>query len=417
MYDLGGGTFDAAVLRKTDDGFATLGTPEGIEHLGGADFDDAVFEYVRRVLGPAFAQLDPTDPAVRTAAARLRAECVLAKESLSRDTEATIPVALPGLQTEVRLTRQDFEDLVRPALMSTVESLRRTVRSARVPVDEIAATVLAGGSSRIPLVAELITGELQLPVAVGTHPKHTVALGAALLAARDAGRVGVDEPTGRFNPRHDRPGPAFRTGAHRRPVVRSGAGRSDLGHRPESRGDPTAGAGPGRGERERVHGSTGSGLFGMPNQTGVLHPASGRRRRSLMLVGAIVAVAAILVGTLLVTKPWRSTAAAGSPTVGTVVDTPTGSTGSPSVPTSTSTAALLVVTVDIIVTIGVVITPASSSSSSPPPSRRSAASPPASAARWSPSLSPVCTATHPNCPATRRRPPARTSSPSGSGTR
>src|SRR6478609_9441104 len=198
VYDLGGGTFDAAVLRKTDDGFSTLGTPEGIEHLGGADFDDAVFEYVRRVLGPAFVHLDPTDPAVRTSAARLRAECVLAKESLSRDTEATIPVALPGLQTEVRLTRQDFEDLVRPALMSTVESLRRTVRSARVPVDEIAATVLAGGSSRIPLVAELITSELQLPVAVGTHPKHTVALGAALLAARDAGRPVVEEPTGRL---------------------------------------------------------------------------------------------------------------------------------------------------------------------------------------------------------------------------
>jgi molecular chaperone DnaK (HSP70) len=184
VYDLGGGTFDAATLRKTDEGFVTLGSPEGIEHLGGADFDDVVFEYVRRIIGPALAQLDPADPAVRTAAARLRAECVLAKESLSRDTEATIPVTLPGTQTEVRLTRQDFEDAVRPALMATVESLHRAMRSARVTVDQIAATVLAGGSSRIPLVAELITGELQLPVAVATHPKHTVALGAALLAER-----------------------------------------------------------------------------------------------------------------------------------------------------------------------------------------------------------------------------------------
>src|SRR6478735_3105282 len=334
VYDLGGGTFDAAVLRKTDDGFATMGTPEGIEHLGGADFDDAVFEYVRRVLGTAFSQLDPTDPAVRNAAGRLRAECVLAKESLSRDTEAAIPVALPGLQTEVRLTRQDFEDLVRPALMSTVESLRRTVRSARVPVDEIAATVLAGGSSRIPLVAELITGELQLPVAVGTHPKHTVALGAALLAARDAGRVGVDEPTGRWTPGMIAPvlpsGPVPTVDPSSGPVPVGATWDTDQ----KAAATPPPGPAVAAGESEST--STGSGLFGMPNQTGVLHPASGRRRRSLMLVGASVAVAAILVGTLLVTKPWRSTAAAGSPTVGTVVQTPTGSTRSSSVPTSTS---------------------------------------------------------------------------------
>ena len=360
VYDLGGGTFDAAVLRKTDDGFTTLGTPEGIEHLGGADFDDAVFEYVRRVLGPAFAQLDPTDPAVRLAAARLRAECVLAKESLSRDTEATIPVALPGLQTEVRLTRQDFEDLVRPALMSTVESLRRTVRSARVPVDEIAATVLAGGSSRIPLVAELITGELQLPVAVGTHPKHTVALGAALLAARDAGRVGPDEPTGRWNP--DMVAPVLPSGPV--PVAGPASGPVPVGATWDT--DQKAAATPASGPLPAVGESgataTGSGLFGMPNQTGVLHPASGRRRRSLMLVGAIAAVAAILVGTLLVTKPWRSTAAAGSPTVGTAAATPTGSTassGSSSVPPSSPSPSR-----------------SSPSSSSPPPSSPSSSSPP-----------------------------------------
>jgi len=320
VYDLGGGTFDAAVLRKVDDGFTTLGTPEGIEHLGGADFDDAVFEYVRRVLGPAFAQLDPTDPAVRTAAARLRAECVLAKESLSRDTEATIPVALPGLQTEVRLTRQDFEDLVRPALMSTVESLRRTVRSARVPVDEIAATVLAGGSSRIPLVAELITGELQLPVAVGTHPKHTVALGAALLAARDAGRVGVDEPTGRWNPGMIAPvlpsGPV--------PTVGASSGSVPVGATWET--DQKAAASPPSGSTpvgdETAATATGSGLFGMPNQTGVVHEESGRRRRSWLVVGAVAAVAAVLVGALLVTQPWKGTGAAGNPTVGTTTASP-----------------------------------------------------------------------------------------------
>ena len=192
VYDLGGGTFDAAVLAKTDDGFEILGVPEGIEHLGGADFDDAVFDHVRRVLGSTFTDLNPLDPTVRAAAARLRAECVQAKEDLSRDTETTIPVSLPGIQTEVRLTRQEFEDLIRPSLMGTVESLRRALRSAKITPDQVAATVLAGGSSRIPLVAELIGSELRLPVAVGTHPKHAVALGAALIAGQDIGRTPTD---------------------------------------------------------------------------------------------------------------------------------------------------------------------------------------------------------------------------------
>src|SRR4029453_16169058 len=50
VYDLGGGTFDAAVLRKTDSGFEILGKPEGIEHLGGIDFAEAGFAPVRDAL-------------------------------------------------------------------------------------------------------------------------------------------------------------------------------------------------------------------------------------------------------------------------------------------------------------------------------------------------------------------------------
>ena len=224
VYDLGGGTFDAAVLRKTDAGFEILGVPEGIEHLGGADFDDAVFDHVRRVLGSTFTDLNPLDPTVRGAAARLRAECVQAKEDLSRDTETTIPVSLPGIQTEVRLTRQEFEDLIRPSLMGTVESLRRALRSAKITPDQVAATVLAGGSSRIPLVAELIGSELRLPVAVGTHPKHAVALGAALIAGRDIGRTPAERPTAALPPDRQHPTPTHhRTLGHQRASTRSPA--------------------------------------------------------------------------------------------------------------------------------------------------------------------------------------------------
>ncbi len=73
VYDLGGGTFDAAVVRKGDDGgtgFGLLGRPEGLERLGGIDFDEAVFEHVREGMPDAFAELDDTDPAVLSAVAR-----------------------------------------------------------------------------------------------------------------------------------------------------------------------------------------------------------------------------------------------------------------------------------------------------------------------------------------------------------
>ncbi|MFY9633833.1 MAG: Hsp70 family protein, partial [Cellulosimicrobium cellulans] len=60
VYDLGGGTFDTAILKKAGNGrFDFLGSPDGIEGLGGADFDAAVLRYVASHTGEALAALDP----------------------------------------------------------------------------------------------------------------------------------------------------------------------------------------------------------------------------------------------------------------------------------------------------------------------------------------------------------------------
>ncbi|HEX8519303.1 MAG TPA: Hsp70 family protein [Pseudonocardia sp.] len=200
VYDLGGGTFDAAVVRKAADGtFALLGHPSGIERLGGVDFDDAVFAHVREAVGAAWDELDPDDPAVRTAVAGLRRECTAAKETLSADTEVMIPVLLPGLHTMVRLGRAEFEDMIRPAVAETVEALRRAVASAAVEPGDLDAVLLVGGSSRIPLVAQMVSAELGRPVAVDADPKSVVAAGAAL-AARNlqapAAEAVEEEPAG-----------------------------------------------------------------------------------------------------------------------------------------------------------------------------------------------------------------------------
>ena len=187
IYDLGGGTFDAAVLRTADraGGFELLGRPEGIDRLGGIDFDEAVFDHVQAELGAEWDTLDPTDDMVLTAVGGLRRECIAAKEALSQDTEVTIPVTLPGVHRMVRLDRTRFEEMIRPAVEETVAALGSALASAELPDGVVPTIVLAGGSSRIPLVRAIVERELGLPIAVDIDPKGLIAVGTAL-AARDA---------------------------------------------------------------------------------------------------------------------------------------------------------------------------------------------------------------------------------------
>lgn len=181
VYDLGGKTFDAAVVRKlAADRFVLAGPPEELE-VGGLDFDEVVFQHVVEALRPGWDALDPTDPAVLTAVAELRRCCTAAKEMLSADTEVLIPVVLPGIATQdVRLGRAEFEAMIRPAVEETVAALDRALRSAGTPPHELAAVLLVGGSSRIPLVTQEVSA--QLGRAVSPAPNGMVAIGAALEA-------------------------------------------------------------------------------------------------------------------------------------------------------------------------------------------------------------------------------------------
>ena len=182
VYDLGGGTFDATVLGRTEAGIDVLGTPEGIERLGGADLDDAVLSFVNHAAGGALAELDLGDASTVVALARLRQDCILAKEALSLDTETVIPVFLPGRHLDVALSRSQFEDLIRAEVDSTIGTLSRTLRSAGIAPSRLSAVLLVGGSSQIPLVARMIGQQLGCPTVIDAHPKHPVALGAAAVA-------------------------------------------------------------------------------------------------------------------------------------------------------------------------------------------------------------------------------------------
>ena len=186
VYDFGGGTLDIALVQRDDSGFRLIGRPEGMERFGGIDIDAAIVAFVDTQLDGAIAALDPNDPAVQAAVARLRDDCRSAKEALSGDTDTSISVSLPGLQTNVRLTRAELEDMVRPRIVETVESLDRAVRSAGLTFDRVSRVLLVGGSSRMPLVGEMIRQRTGRPISVDAHPKFAIALGAAAFGATHA---------------------------------------------------------------------------------------------------------------------------------------------------------------------------------------------------------------------------------------
>jgi actin-like ATPase involved in cell morphogenesis len=187
VYDLGGGTFDAAVVRSTgaasDGGFELCGEPAGEEQLGGVDFDQAVLDHVVEVLGDRWPSGEDGDPGTLSAVAQVRAAVVEAKESLSTDLEVAIPVVLPAWSGQVRLTRAEFEARIGERIERTVTTFAAALTAAGVTAGELHAVLLAGGSSRIPLVAELLGERLHVPVAVDAHPKFAVCQGAAVAGA------------------------------------------------------------------------------------------------------------------------------------------------------------------------------------------------------------------------------------------
>ncbi|WP_281689437.1 Hsp70 family protein [Pseudonocardia thermophila] len=206
VYDLGGGTFSAAVLAGDADGTPVVrGLTVGLDgvggsDLGGVDFDEQVLAHVREAIGDAWdpawdqAGVEDTDPDVLAAVAALRRECTSAKEALSADVDSAVQVMLPGVHTRVRIARADFEDRIRPQVAETVPALRRALAAAGIDATALHTVLLVGGSSRIPLVPQLVSAGLGRPVTVDSDPRTTAARGAALAAQRAAAAVAAAAP-------------------------------------------------------------------------------------------------------------------------------------------------------------------------------------------------------------------------------
>jgi actin-like ATPase involved in cell morphogenesis len=203
VYDLGGGTFDTAVLRCAEGGFVIQGRPGGDPHLGGELFDELLTQHVASQLPDDVRNaLAVSDEVIwRQAAAGLRAAARTAKEQLSSQDYAELIVALPTGMVPVRVERADLEALIEPHIAETVELLVRTIADAGLTPADLDAVYLTGGASRTPLVESRLRDALPgVTVLRRADPKLAVALGATLPAAIRALDVTspiaiVDEPT------------------------------------------------------------------------------------------------------------------------------------------------------------------------------------------------------------------------------
>ena len=186
VYDLGGGTFDTALLQRTDRGFEVVGVPGGDENIGGENFDHRLFRYFGSCLAEADAELwdqmmTSDDRKWKRAALDLLVQARRAKEALSSytSTQVFVPVA----DRDIVVNRSQFEAMIIDDIERTVDLMEDTVIDAGMKVEDLAAIFLVGGSSRVPLVAQMVTERFGSRVITRDEPKGVVALGAARLAA------------------------------------------------------------------------------------------------------------------------------------------------------------------------------------------------------------------------------------------
>lgn len=183
VYDLGGGTFDTAVLRRVADGFEVVGAPGGDERLGGEDFDERLYQHlgarIAEIDGDAWEQLRFADERPwRRANQEFRSEVRRAKEALSLNSDYTVYVGAPA-DLELRVTRDEFEALISADVAKSVDELMSTIARAGVSRNQVASVYLAGGSSRIPLVSRQVGSRLGMVPETFGDPKLITAIGAA----------------------------------------------------------------------------------------------------------------------------------------------------------------------------------------------------------------------------------------------
>ncbi|OSC24653.1 molecular chaperone [Mycobacterium vulneris] len=130
----------------------------------------------------------PSGNAAIGSLSRLRSACRIAKEELSSGTVATLTDGLTGTRGEVRLTRHELDDAIRPSLNSAISALDEAL--ARNGIRDLVAVVSTGGGANLPTVTTALSRHFRVPVTTTPRPQLTAAVGAALRAAHGPGDAG-----------------------------------------------------------------------------------------------------------------------------------------------------------------------------------------------------------------------------------
>ena len=187
VYDLGGGTFDVSILELGDGVFEVKST-SGNNKLGGDDFDKKIIDYIVEDIKEEH-DVDLSDN--KMALQRIKEEAEKAKKTLSSatSTDISLPFITAELNYETTLTRAKFESLVGDLVESTLDPVRKALKDAKLKASDIDKVILVGGSTRIPMVQELVKKELGKEPSKEVNPDEVVAMGAAIQGGVFTGEV------------------------------------------------------------------------------------------------------------------------------------------------------------------------------------------------------------------------------------
>jgi molecular chaperone DnaK len=191
VYDLGGGTFDVSIVRLDGDVTEVLASA-GDNRLGGDDFNKLLVERLTEQFDQEHGLDLRRDHPV--AFSRIWWAVEEAKRALSAGPYARIReenLVVEGgrsLHLDVEVSRDEYESLIGPLVNSTMESVTRALDGASVLARQLDAILLVGGSTRTPLVQQMLTERSGSAPRQDVHPDLCVALGAGVLASRIGGR-------------------------------------------------------------------------------------------------------------------------------------------------------------------------------------------------------------------------------------
>lgn len=178
VYDLGGGTFDVTMMEIEGNNYRAIATA-GDVYLGGIDWDKRIADHVAEQFQIQHG-IDPrADPSDRQ---RLLSEAEDAKKALSQRENVVIRFAAEGQRIQVPLDRSEFEDLCGDLIDRTMFTTRRVLQDADRKWTDVSRLLLVGGSSRMPMVHNMLEQETGLKVNRSLSADESVAHGAAIYA-------------------------------------------------------------------------------------------------------------------------------------------------------------------------------------------------------------------------------------------